>query len=315
MRPHARPRVDDRPPPRSTVSPLAIAVVLAALFFGVAAALLSGAPPTPTAPPSSAGAFITFEDLQVFGWTIIGLTAAWVVYRVVQRFRNPNHGRVNPFVTVAVVCLLLLLGFVVIVHLFGPTGVSQGGPTSGQRSNNSTVPPPMPTPTSGGSPGNFTVGAHSFPGWVAYALVIGVTVVAACLTVPLAYAIARRRKGWEAVVPGPTPAEMARAAIAATLAALEDDPNADPRALVVALYGRLLATVDARLVETGSRTAREIEATAVARWRLPPDAARELTRLFEEARYSPHPIGRADTERARAALQKVLDGMDRSSAR
>jgi hypothetical protein len=314
MGPHARSRVADpsASPPR--LSPVAVAVVLAALFLGVAAALLSGAPPTPSTLPSSSGAYVSYNDIVIFGWVIVGLTVAWIGYRIVQRIRNPKSSQIHPFVVVAIVCLLLLVGFVAVVHVFGPKAVPSGGPESTEGRNNTTGAAPTPPPSPLGLPGNLTVGSHTIPGWAAYLLVIGVTVVVAFLAVPLAYALTRRKPGAPAAEAA-NPAELARAEIAATLAALEADPGADPRALIVALYGRLLATVDARAGDTGTRTAREVEATAVARWRLPPAAAHELTGLFEEARYSRHPIGRADTDRARRALQDVLDAIDRSAAR
>jgi hypothetical protein len=293
---------------------VAVAVVLAAVFFGVAAALLSGAPPTPTHLPSSQGTFINYGDLVIFSWLIIGAVAAWIVYRIILRVRSPGGGPLNSFVVVWFVILLLVLGFIVAVHVFGPkVPAPNGGPLN--RTGNSTAPPggtPVNT-TPNGSVGNFTIGSHTFPGWSAYVLVLGVAAVSAIVALQVARSLGARAKPEGDGTPDDS--EAARAAIVETLAKLESDPNADPRALVVALYGRLLATVDAHLVDTSARTAREIERTAVDRWRLPLEAARDLTRLFEEARYSPHSIGRAETERARAALQKILDVIDRSVAR
>ncbi|MCI4326637.1 MAG: DUF4129 domain-containing protein [Thermoplasmata archaeon] len=304
-----------RPVPRpSPLSPVAIAVVLAAVFFGVAAALLSGAPPTPTQLPPSHGTFIDYGDLVIVSWLIIGAVAAWIVYRVVLRVRNPSGGALNSFVVVWFVVLLLVLGFIVAVHFFGPAAPAQNG-TGLNRTGNSTAPPggtPVNT-TPNGSVGNFTLGSHTFPGWSAYVLVLGVAAVSAIVALQVARSLGARSRSEREGLADPT--EVARAAIVETLAKLEADPNADPRALVVALYARLLATVDAQLIETSARTAREIETVAVQRWKLPPEAARDLTRLFEEARYSPHRIGRVETERARAALQKILEIIDRSVVR
>ncbi|HEV8049049.1 MAG TPA: DUF4129 domain-containing protein [Thermoplasmata archaeon] len=294
--------------PAHRLPPVLLFVVLAALLFGVAAALLSGVPPTPTNLTHTPGGFVSYWELEVFGNIVIGLVVVWVVYRVIQRIRDPSGAQfAKGPVMVWAVGLLLVLGFLVAVHFVGGGSPAPLVPTGPGGNSNGSMPPPTGKPLNA-SPSNFTVGAETFPGWVAYALVIGVAIVAVFVAVPLALALSGRKP---AVVLAPSEADAARAAIVATLAELESDPNADPRALIVALYGRLLTTVDAHLVETGSRTAREVQSSVVARWHISNGAAEELTRLFEEARYSVHPMGRGDSERARAALERVLAAIDR----
>jgi hypothetical protein len=300
--------VADRSAPRLRLSPVALIVVLAAVLLGVAAALLSGAPTAPPPVPSSAGTFVTYGDLIVFAWIIIGAVVAWVVYRFVQRMRDPSGGAMmSRFATGALAAGLICVGFLVIVRLFvhtGPSGSSRAVPQ-----NNSTGNPTPPTGSTS-TPGNFTAGPVHIPGWEAYVGLLVVAVVLALVAVPVgAYLVARRREASEEPS-GPTPLDRSRAAIASTLAALEADPNADPRALVEALYGRLLESVRDRVGGVDARTPREIERLAVPALGLPPPAARELTALFEEARYSPHPIGPGDVDRARRALRGILDRID-----
>jgi hypothetical protein len=79
----------------------------------------------------------------------------------------------------------------------------------------------------------------------------------------------------------------------------------DPRAAIIACYAameRVLAEAGVRrlVAETpGDLLGRAIEMD------IAPDAARSLTALFLEARYSTHPMNEADREAARAALMQL----------
>lgn len=301
-------------PRRPRLSPVALVVLVAALLIGVAAALLSGAPPTPPNVPSTPGAFVQYSYLVVFGYLVIGSVVVWIVYRFIQRIRDPSGAQMmSPLATVWVAMFLVFLGFLVIVRfLLHPAAPSSG---RGVPANNSSGMPPPPPPGSG-TVGNFTIGPVTAPGWEGYLVVVVVAVLLAAVAIPLSgYLMARRREDRETETAGPTPLERSRAEIAATLSALESDPNADPRALVEALYGRLLSTIDDRVGGVEARTAREIERQAVRTLGLPPTAARELTAVFEEARYSPHQITSAEVARAREALQRILKQIDAGGPR
>jgi hypothetical protein len=304
----ARSRVADRSAPRLRLSPVALIVVLAAVLLGVGAALLSGAPPTPNAVPSSSGTFVTYNDLIVFAWLVIGGVVVWVVYRLVQRIRDPSGAAMmNRFASVCLMAAMICVGFLVVVRLFVHGSSSGGGGRPVAQNNSSVGPGP---PAGGTAPGNFTAGPISIPGWEAYIGLVVVAVVLAAVAIPVgAYLVARRKEGVEEAS-GPTPLERSRAEIASTLAALEADPNADPRALVEALYGRLLASLGEQVGRMEAQTPREIERSAVHTLGLPRPAARELTALFEEARYSPHTISSKEVDRARAALRRILDQID-----
>ncbi|MCI4329513.1 MAG: DUF4129 domain-containing protein, partial [Thermoplasmata archaeon] len=293
---------------------VALVVLVAALLIGVAAALLSGTPPTPPNVPSTTGTFVQYSDLVVFGYVIIGSVVVWIAYRFIQRIRDPSGARMlSPLATVWVSMFLVFLGFLVIVRFLLHPAASGSG--RGVPANNSTGMPPPPPPGSGTS-GNFTIGPVSAPGWEGYVVVVVVAVLLAAVAIPLSgYLMARRREDRESHPSGPTALERSRAEIAATLSALESDPNADPRALVEALYGRLLSSIDDRVGGVEARTAREIERQAVGTLGLPPTAARDLTALFEEARYSPHPITSAEVGRARQALQRILKQIDAGGTR
>jgi uncharacterized protein DUF4129 len=302
----ARSGVARRSPPPSRIAPISLIVVVAAVLLGVAAALLSGAPPTPSTFQSTPGAFVQYSDLVIFGYVVIGGVVLWVVYRLIQRIRDPSGGQfVSRVASAWALVLALCLVFLVAARL-----VAHPSPGSSQRpmGNNTTVTHPPPPPV--GTPGNFSLGPINAPGWEAYLGLIVLAVIVGAVAIPVSgYYLARRREAKEES-PGPSASERSRAEIAATLATLEADPKADPRALIVALYGRLLSSVEDGVGGVEARTAREIEVAAVTTLGLPKEAARELTRLFEEARYSSHPITPADVDRARAALRRILDRID-----
>jgi hypothetical protein len=298
-----------RSPSPLRLAPVAGIVVVAAVFLGIAAALLSGAPATPSTFQSSPGTFVSYAQIQIFGWIVIGSVVVWLVYRMVMRIRDPSGAAIaNAFVLGWSVVLLVALLFVVLARLVSHPAAKPPGNATG--TNQTIVPPPHPP---GGPPGNFTLGPINAPGWEAYLGLIVVVVVLVAVAIPVtAYLASRRRE--EDEKPTTSATERTRAEIASTLAKLEADPNADPRALVVALYGRLLASVDDRVGGVEARTAREIEFESVHSLGLPPEAARELTALFEEARYSPHPISSNDVDRARGALRRILGRIDGEDA-
>jgi hypothetical protein len=89
--------------------------------------------------------------------------------------------------------------------------------------------------------------------------------------------------------------------------------SADVRGKIVRLYADLLVGVGAGIEGLESRTAREIEAVCVGRLEVTAATARELTWLFEEARYSKHPMDAAAFRRARGALGALLVELQRFS--
>ncbi|MCI4363090.1 MAG: DUF4129 domain-containing protein [Thermoplasmata archaeon] len=78
------------------------------------------------------------------------------------------------------------------------------------------------------------------------------------------------------------------------------------RARIFELYGALLAAVAPALGELRARTPREVEWLSVRYLGLTPGTARNLTALFEEARYSSHAIRPEALPSARLALQELL---------
>jgi len=79
----------------------------------------------------------------------------------------------------------------------------------------------------------------------------------------------------------------------------------DPRTTIVWLYGQLLAEVDAKVGGVTCSTAEEIRVGPLRQLGVRPPLATFLTRLFETARYSTHPIGKEAAGKFGEALQIV----------
>ncbi|MBA3555791.1 MAG: DUF4129 domain-containing protein [Gemmatimonadales bacterium] len=84
----------------------------------------------------------------------------------------------------------------------------------------------------------------------------------------------------------------------------------DPRAAVLACYARMQRVVDAAgIARSPSDTPLETLENVLRERRVPAASARELTRLFEWARFSPHEIDEAMRREATAALIRVREGL------
>ena len=98
-----------------------------------------------------------------------------------------------------------------------------------------------------------------------------------------------------------------RAAAQAVQAAIQElELGGDVREAILICYARFCALLGARGLEAQeSLTPREIETMAVQRLAVSGDSSDALTSLFEEARYSEHPLGDADRERAVRSLERI----------
>jgi hypothetical protein len=292
--------------------PTTVLVVLAmALGFGAVAALLT-APlphqPSSAGPTSGVPQLTGFRGLQVVAGASVAVIFGWIGLLIYQRLRRGNSLPFNfgarYIVTLAVV-LLLLLAFLILAHApASPAGTTPGKPAPG---------PPMPPPGANGSGGSNNSSALSRtpapPPVLVWVEILGAA-VAAAIGILVVYPLVSRLASRARNATGPDAPSPGRRAIADALAALEARPFADPRAVIVALYGRLLVQVEPRVEGIEHYTPREIERVAVATLGVGGETARTLTGLFEEARYSTHPMDADDSVRARAALGRALEEMD-----
>lgn len=88
-------------------------------------------------------------------------------------------------------------------------------------------------------------------------------------------------------------------------------PREELRGHIFALYAALLDALAPALGELSARTPREVEWLSVRYLGVSPETARWLTGLFEEARYSSHPIPPESVGFARNALARLLQELQR----
>ena len=94
----------------------------------------------------------------------------------------------------------------------------------------------------------------------------------------------------------------------------ELDEGRDPRRVIVRLYDRLLSRVSPLGVGVEFSTAEEIRANQLLPLGVRRPAADTLTRLFEEARYSTHPMDAAAAGLARDAIRAAEADLSRFEA-
>jgi hypothetical protein len=124
----------------------------------------------------------------------------------------------------------------------------------------------------------------------------------------------RRRRGelptTEPLVDDPSPAdaeadgEVARRALDSALVALREP--ADPRGAVIDAYARMEEVLASRELPRGAPEApREYLERVLRDQGMPERSLTTLTELFEEARFSPHPILPSTSDRARGELESA----------
>jgi hypothetical protein len=291
-------------------------VVLTGVAFGIVAILLTGTALSvhPSA-PAVAGPVLTLEEL---GFAVVSLGALWLSYKIFQRlFQSPMT---YPPAAIAACALLLLsmLGFYAVMRNVAPslflprsdyppscpqancsTGPGGGtGPATGHPTTGPTA-PGFGLPTITGLP-------WSFPWWASYVVLLGALAIVGLLVVPALVDWWEREEVEESNAPArASPAEV-RAAVTLALDELAQAHDGDPRGVIVRAYGKLLEKLLGRFNDTEPLTAREIERYCVSELGVAPATARELTELFEEARYSTRPMGPSEVDRTRSALSGVL---------
>lgn len=284
--------------------------LLAAVAFGLAASFLAGpvAPVEVSAPPTSSpnAGFLGFELASVI--ILVGFVA-WVVYRIALGVRRgtlpvPAHA-VMLLLTMFAVAVL----FVVLFHAVGGTAWATSNRTANVTGPGTTPPPITTTPG-----GNLTGPAGiTIPGWTLYAGFALAAVVVVVLALPYLVAL-RREPGDSGSSALPSKAEV-RAALGQALADLDASTDVSANRRIIAAYASLLVRFEERRPSgvdgtLATMTPRDVEQVCVQRLRVGAGTAHELTGLFEEARYSHHPLGEEAVVRARTALRRALEEID-----
>jgi Domain of unknown function (DUF4129) len=212
--------------------------------------------------------------------------------------------------------VLLLLGVlaVVVLRYAGVGGQPQGEGTLSPGS------PPPPPPSGGGGgnltgPGGVLVLFPSLPPWVPFVLLASVLLLFVVVALPRARRYLRDREEEARDRRRAAPTVPAGVRDALNRASTELDLGADPRTVILGLYEEMLAHLRPLVDSYEADTPEEIREVHLNRLGVRPAAARTLTRLFEEARYSTHPMGPQQSAAAQEAVRTTLEDLDRQAHR
>lgn len=143
------------------------------------------------------------------------------------------------------------------------------------------------------------------------AMFLAITVFAAILV--LAYVLRRGAGavGLESDEGIDAPRERFAAAGVVQTAIDELELGGDVRTVILACFQRFCALLGSRGITAQlALTPRELEGLAVDRLRVSRDASETLTSLFEEARYSEHPLAEEDRGRAIESLARIRGALE-----
>jgi len=255
----------------------------------------------------------------VVSGAIIGFTFAIVLPILYARLRTKGGGGplTRPYLTAGAAILLAGIVAVAALHVLGgsgggfPTVNSGGGSNSskGVSTNNSTS-NLSPVGGPGGVLAPFKI---QLPSWSLFVLVsiAAIAVVIAGLP-PLADYLQDRRENRNLRSRSAEVAALVQRALKQT--ALDLEGGLDPRATILALYATLLIRIEPLAMNLDRSTPEEIRQLHLTRLGIRAPAAQDLTRVFEEARYSSHPLGPEQATRAAAAIRAAEEDLARMGA-
>lgn len=290
---------------RSPSRPAALLLlfIVAAVAFGIAAALIAS-PAVPTPPQFASPGNPSLFLFEAIAYSVLALVLGGVALFLWQRARGGSLPFPATAVVVALVVLLMLVGFVEVSHFVSSSSLSQGTSPGSSGTGNSSGGPPLENNSTNGT---LAKGSSTplLPSWWTYAAVLGIALIVAVVLLP--YLLART---------GPTRSRPSgdaslRSSVAEALRTLRDPSDATPRERIIRAYARLLERVTRGTADLSALTPREIRAMCVERLRIRGETAHELTGLFEEARYSTHTLTEEAVVRAEGALERALDDMGR----
>lgn len=300
-------------PSGARISFVLVIVVGAALAVGAASSILVGA--TTAAPPPATGSnsqvllpmWVFF--LALFGFLAV-IVASWVLLRMSSEAKGVSNRALASILLSILIISLFVIGLRVVGVGGAPPATGPGGTIMNSTSPNSTAPNPNASLPGVGSVTLFP----SLAPWVPFAVLGVVVLVLVVVGVPQTrrYLGERRSEANSRRRPGPEDAAKVRAAL--TLASAKLDLGGDPRFVILGLYYDMLLHLRPLVGSVETSTPEEIRATHLARLGVRPEAAHTLTRLFEEARYSTHPMGPLERDRAKDAVRATLDDMNRRTS-
>jgi Domain of unknown function (DUF4129) len=296
------------PAPRARPSPVLLIALLVALASGAAASLIIGAATAPGAPPVRASEFQLPSVL--LGYAMLAVPAfllALFIYRRVTGGSASLAGRSVVSVLIAVLVAVLLIAA---LRSFGGGGPEPTGAVAPGHNATGTIPPNTTGTNVTSAPNATSFLIPSLPGWVPFALIAAVAVVVVAVALPFVLTVVEDRRAERRRPPLPPSTAEVRGALVRAMRKL--DQGGDPRTVIVGLYGDLLERVSLMVVGLDPETPEEIRRQHLVRLGIHPEAATVLTRLFEEARYSTHPLGPESADRVRRAVEVALADLGRA---
>jgi hypothetical protein len=303
---------------RQTALRLAPAIAAA---FGLVLALAGAFAPPEGAPGDAIAAHLV---LPLPGWLVLaavialGLASLIFLAIIVQRPRRRKKKgdddfelyyeprKIPPILAVALLLLALAPGAVLggAIFWFGQTNLTVtpgGGAAHTQAAPPATQPPPAKAPAEAEKTASpITIGLIG-----AMALLVGLGSLGFVLWLFLGDRWLRH------LSPGD---DIPRAAFAAAVDDSLDElrRETDPRVAIIKIYRNFeRALAVASMPRPAWQTPVEFMRAALAKLPLPGDAVRELTGLFELARFSDHPVGAGDREDAWRSLLDIRAALDR----
>lgn len=295
-------------PAKPRVSWVLLVIVVAALAIGAAASILVSAASAPA--PSSGPAQLIFLPPWLLTAASIGFLAFVGGSLVLWRLSGgPGQSLNRPAVVILAVILAGLI-FVLVVHFLG-LGGSLAGTTNSTTSHgqNGSTPPPPPSHSQNVTGSGGVMTWPGLPPWLPFVVLAAVVLLVVVVAVPELRRYVAERRGGAATRPVLAEARGVREALTQASTALSQ--GEDPRVVILALYAALLARLQPMVLGLDTSTPEEIRTVHLRRLGVRPGPARTLTRLFEEARYSSHPMGAETSRRAQEAVGAVLDDLDR----
>ena len=301
--------------PAARVSWVLLLVLAAAVAIGATASILVN--PNSSSPASSSSG--PTPQLLIPSWVFVAgilamlgvIVLIWVLLRIDSKgMRGIGN---NPFLAVLFAIAVISMAVIAVRVLgIGPLPAANLGGGGTVTVNNST------NTTPSGNFGNLS-GAGTFfvvpgiPPWLAFAVLAAVVFIAVAIAIPQTrrYLRERRLEGRGGLSKTPSPPAGVREALARASEQL--DLGGDPRLVILALYEEMLRHLRPMVGSLETATPEEIRAVYLERFGVRREAARTLTRLFEEARYSLHPMGSEERDRARDAVRATIDDLDRKN--
>lgn len=285
-----------------------VVVLIAALAVGATASIIAA---PQLAAPTSGPAPEVLLPTWVFVAAILGMLAIiiglWIFLRVGSEGKGLSNRTFFSILFAIAIISLIIIGLRVL-GVGGPPAQVTTGKGGGNTSLNATnTTPPTHVANLNGVGGYLSF--PTLPPWLPFVLLGVVVLVAVAVGVPQArrFVLERREELRRRRPPADASTADMRAALSRASMAL--DLGDDPRSVILALYREMLAHLVPMVGDVATHTPEEIRANHLERLGVRAEAAHTLTRLFEEARYSTHPMGAKESARAQQALRATIDDL------